>query len=126
MRVEFSESGNFNNTKDFLIRASHMSPKPVMDATGRQIVAALRQATPRRTGKTANGWQYTITSTGSGYTLEVHNSSHPETSANVALLLDEGHGTRNGGYVPGRHYIRPASHGLLLAGADRLLKGLGK
>lgn len=126
MRVGFSERGDFKKTQDFLIRASHMSPKPVMDATGRQIVSSLRQATPKRTGKTAAGWQYEITSTGKGYTLGVFNDSHPETSANVALLLDEGHGTRTGGYVHGFHYIRPASHSLLEAGADRLLKGLGK
>ena len=126
MRVGFSERGDFKKTQDFLIRASNISPKPVMDATGRQIVSSLRQATPKRTGKTAAGWQYEITSTGRGYTMGAFNDSHPETSANVALLLDEGHGTRTGGYVPGHHYIRPASHGLLLAGTNRLLKGLGK
>lgn len=126
MRVGFSETGDFKKTQDYLIRASHISPQPIMESTGDQIVSSLRQVTPRRTGKTAAGWQYEITSTGKGFTLGVFNDSHPETSANVALLLDEGHGTRTGGYVHGLHYIRPASHGLLEAGADRLLKELGK
>lgn len=126
MRVGFSETGDFNKTQEFLIKASNISPRPVMEETGSQIVSSLRQLTPKRTGKTAAGWQYEITSTGKGLTMGVFNDSHPETSANVALLLDEGHGTRNGGYVHGFHYIRPASHGLLEAGADRLLKGLGE
>jgi hypothetical protein len=33
---------------------------------------------------------------------------HIEKGVNIAIILQYGHGTRNGGYVQGRDYINPA------------------
>ena len=70
-------------------------------------VNALKAATPVESGATAAAW---------GYEIEVKKGSIDIywTNANVvngvpiAILLQYGHGTGTGGYVPGRDYINPA------------------
>lgn len=75
---------------------------------GEMGVQALVEATPKRTGETANSWYYEILETPTGVSI-VWNNSHVEKGyANIALLLQYGHGTRNGGYVQGIDYINPA------------------
>lgn len=126
MKVTMTQSGNFKKTTAFLTRLSRFTPRPIMTAAGRNMVSSLRSATPVRTGATANGWKFKVEKTGRGFEMYVYNTSHPETSANVAKILDIGHGTRNGGYVPGRHYIKPATHGLLIVGANNIKKAVSK
>lgn len=69
-------------------------------------VEALRQATPKDTGETANSWGYRIESDDSKTSI-IFTNSHVENGVNIAIILDYGHGTRNGGYVQGRNYIDP-------------------
>jgi hypothetical protein len=41
---------------------------------------------------------------------------------NIAIILQQGHGTRNGGYVQGIDYINPALKPIFDAMADRAWK----
>lgn len=68
---------------------------------------ALSKATPVDTGKTASSWSYEIVVTREGYTIYWDNSN-VNRGISIALLLQYGHGTRNGGFVEGRDYINPA------------------
>jgi len=72
-------------------------------------VQALSQATPRDSGDTANSWYYEIVQRPGYYAIHWLNS-HVEDPGRipVAVLLQYGHATRNGGYVQGRDYINPA------------------
>lgn len=71
-------------------------------------VKALKEATPKRTGKTAASWYYTIQKTRKGFSIEWHNSNITPTGENIAILIQRGHGVKGGGYVQGRDYIKPA------------------
>ena len=126
MKVTMTSNGNFKKTTRFLTRLSHYNPRPIMTSTGRNLVSSLHAATPVRTGETANGWKFKVEKTRNGYEMYVYNTAHPETGTNVARLLDVGHGTRNGGYIPGRHYIKPATHGLLIVGSNQIKKAVSK
>lgn len=88
----FSESLKINNK--FLA---------IMHKYGPKGVEALRNATPIRTGYTANSWDYSVENWGLSFS-----NSNVVNGVNIAILLQYGHGTRNGGYVEGIDYINPA------------------
>ena len=76
---------------------------------GEQGVKALSEATPKDTGKTSQSWGYEIEMPEPGkLRLVFTNSNVIDEWANVAILLQYGHATRNGGWVEGRDYINPA------------------
>lgn len=70
-------------------------------------VNALKAATPHDTGKTASSWSYEIKRTNNSITINFNNSNIVN-GVPIAIILQYGHGTRNGGYVKGRDYINPA------------------
>jgi hypothetical protein len=70
-------------------------------------VAALQAATPVDSGVTAQSWYYEIKKERDTYSI-IWGNSHVVDGAPIAVLLQVGHGTRNGGYVQGRDYINPA------------------
>lgn len=74
---------------------------------GQMGVEALRNATPVDTGVTASSWSYKIQNTGSGVEISWDNSN-VNNGVKIAVILQYGHGTRNGGYVRGVDYINPA------------------
>ena len=75
-------------------------------------VDALAAATPVDSGKTAASWTYEIRNEGGSIALGWNNGNVSNGWFNVALMLQMGHGTRNGGYVAGRDYINPALRGV--------------
>lgn len=108
MRIGVETKGDFQNITAWLKRVASNAPTATLNSLGKEGVSALRSATPKRSGQTAGGWGYKVKKTGRGWDIIWYNNSHPETSANVALLLQNGHGTGTGGYVPGQDYINPA------------------
>lgn len=71
---------------------------------------ALIDATPKDTGKTALSWNYEIVEDKEKglITLTFTNSNVVDDWCNVAIMLQYGHATRNGGWVEGIDYINPA------------------
>lgn len=106
--IKLSTSGNWDKTEQFLKKSSTLSNiKSTLSKYGDMGVRALSAATPIRTGETAASWTYEISVTGSKIEIAWSNSHKPY-GAPVALLIQYGHGTRNGGYVQGIDYINPA------------------
>ena len=70
-------------------------------------MAALSSATPIDSGETANSWSYEITNKDGSATITFKNSNI-QNGVPIAIILQYGHGTRNGGWVQGRDYINPA------------------
>ena len=86
----------------------HRRHMPILEEAGRKGVEALREATPKDTGLTANSWDYDITIDNAGITINWTNSNVQDGWFNVALSLQYGHGTGTGGFVEGVDYINPA------------------
>lgn len=99
--------GDFSNTEGLINRIKRMRVRAMLEDCGKEGVAALQEATPRDTGRTAESWDYEISENRDGYTLKWTNSNVHE-GVNIALILQRGHGKRNGGYVAGINYINPA------------------
>ena len=100
-------TGSFNKTEQFLKKANKASKTIDLTKYGEKGVAALQAATPTRTGKTASSWYYKIEKSGSTITLSFLNSN-VNRGVPIAIILQYGHGTNNGGWVQGRDYINPA------------------
>lgn len=79
----------------------------VLDKYGAIGVRALAEATPVRSGTTASSWYYKIKKTSSGPQI-VWSNRNVNKGVNIAVIIQYGHGTRNGGYVQGIDYINPS------------------
>lgn len=113
------QKGNLDKTRDFLKNAEKAMHSPIFDKYGNLGVAALANATPKETGLTASSWRYEVEQTSSGISL-VWKNDNVVNGFNVAVGIQYGHGTRNGGYVQGIDYINPAMKPLFEKIADDL------
>lgn len=105
--VIFKHKGNLKKTTRFLERMVKEEYLKNLDKYGREGVEALSLVTPVDSGKTAASWDYRIEKANGG-TKIVWTNSNVNNGVNIAIILQYGHGTRNGGYVQGRDYINPA------------------
>lgn len=108
--VRFKQRGNFKRTTRFfnaITGGKYLDA--ILNKYGMRGVEALAAATPRDTGKTAESWNYEIQKFGDGNVkITWTNSNINKDWFNVAMYLQYGHGTRNGGWVEGIDYINPA------------------
>ena len=116
--ISFRLRGSFDNTDRFLSRLKRGTPEDILRKYGERGVAALKSATPTDTGLTASSWYYEIVRNSRGLKLEFKNSNIQNEYAQIAILLQYGHATRNGGWVEGRDYINPALRPLFDQMAD--------
>ena len=123
--ITVESKGNFDNTEKLLKRIKSRDYLKVLDKFGQQGVTALSGATPTRSGKTASSWDYEVLVSGGGVTLQWTNSNI-NNGVSIAIILQYGHGTRNGGYVVGRDYINPTMRPLFDKMADEAWKAVIK
>ncbi len=105
--ISIKQKGDLSKTTKFLKKSSRFSRNIDLDKYGQAGVAALASATPIDTGKTASSWYYTIDKGDSSTTITFSNSNI-QNGVPIAIILQYGHGTGNGGWVEGRDYINPA------------------
>ena len=105
--ISFRHKGDFSKLTSFLERSKEAVNCGDLDKYAREGVAALASATPVESGNTANAWYYEITNTKRSATITFYNSN-VQNGIPIAIILQYGHGTHNGGWVEGRDYINPA------------------
>lgn len=105
--IRIRHRGDFHNTERFFKKAQKFNIRSILEKYGRAGVAALSSATPVDTGLTANSWNYEIEEKNSRVSIFWTNSNVNK-GVQIAVILQYGHGTNNGGYVQGRDYINPA------------------
>lgn len=107
MGIEFKTKGDWSVTRNFLARNKKIRLEDLYKY-GEEGVAALEEATPVDTGRTALSWYYRIVQ-GNGYIrIDFLNKNLGDGWAPIAILLQMGHATGTGGWVEGRDYINPA------------------
>ena len=105
--ITFRQKGDFSKLTRYLERAKEVVKLGDLDKFGREGVAALASATPVDSGKTASSWSYEIKHKNGSVSISFYNSNI-QNGVPIAIILQYGHGTRNGGWVQGRDYINPA------------------
>ena len=106
MRVTISNKGDFAKTFNFLNSSKNINIDSILDKYGKQGVSLLASSTPIDSGLTAQSWSYVIEKS-KGKTSIIWKNTNVVNGVNVAVILQYGHGTKNGGYVQGRDYINP-------------------
>ena len=105
--IEIRQKGDFKKSLTFFSHIKSWSVRPILEKYGKLGVERLADATPKATGKTAASWSYTVTKGKESITITWRNSNIVD-GVPIAVILQYGHGTRNGGYVEGVDYINPA------------------
>lgn len=105
--ISFRHKGDFSKTTRFLEKSRTVMRLGFLNKYGQRGVAALKSATPIDTGKTADSWYYKIENKNGSIAISFHNSNI-QNGVPIAIIIQLGHGTRNGGWVQGRDYINPA------------------
>ena len=105
--ISFNSKGDFKKTQSFLEKAKRLEIQSVLDRYGSVGVSALSSATPVESGATAIAWYYEVSIKRGAYTNTFFNSNVNK-GVPIAIILQYGHGTRNGGWVNGRDYINPS------------------
>lgn len=105
--IKILSTGNYSKANTFLQKMLSFAKLSDFDKYGRQGVEALKAATPKDSGETAASWDYEIIRSNGSVKINWFNT-HVEDGVPIAVILQYGHATRNGGYVQGRDYINPA------------------
>lgn len=105
--IKFRQKGDFSKLTRFLERAKEAIKIGDLNKYGEEGVKALSSMTPVDSGKTAESWYYKIENSNGKASITFCNSNFNE-GVPIAIILQYGHATRNGGWVQGRDYINPA------------------
>ena len=105
--ISFRQQGDFSKLTRYLEKAKNAVKIGDLEKYGREGVAALSSATPIDTGLTASSWKYEIEHRNGSVTISFLNTNI-QNGVPIAIILQYGHGTKNGGWVQGRDYINPA------------------
>ena len=127
MAIRFVHKGNFEKTTNFLTKAQRLDIRNILNEYGRRGVEELSKATPVDTGKTAEAWSYSIKMTNKGWAIYWENSSENQ-GIPIVVLIQYGHGTGTGGYVPPLDFINPTMNPIfdeITREIDQKLKGGG-
>lgn len=119
--IHITSRGDYSKATRYLERLKETARIGILDKYGKKGVQALADATPKDTGKTAESWEYDIVQRKGGVSLQFYNTNVND-GCPIAIILQYGHGTRNGGYVEGRDYINPAIRPVFDEMAEELWK----
>lgn len=131
LRVLHLESnGELRVTESWLRKLLRIDLETILGKYGSQGVELLAAATPKRTGLTAASWKYTtkISRNSDGgvrsASIEFSNTnlSTSKDKIPIIILIEYGHGTRNGGYVPPHPFITETIRPLFDELAEKLWK----
>lgn len=119
--LRLTTSGSFKNLETFFKKHQKVKLSSILSSYGQKGVAALASATPIDSGLTAESWSYQVEEKNGSSTISWSNSNDAG-GVPLVILLQYGHGTRNGGYVVGKDFINPAIRPIL----DALAEGAWK
>ena len=106
--IKITQKGDFKKTSKFLNFVSNGEYlRKRLDEYGKRGLKALKDATPKDTGKTAESWAYEIDYDSEGASITWTNSNENH-GIPIVILIQYGHATRGGTYVSGIDFINPA------------------
>jgi hypothetical protein len=108
MKISFESKGNFDVINGWLKHIIKIDPSVVANQIASEGKRSLSANTPIDTGETASGWVSEVKSNGTTTEIAWKNVAHPGAGVNIAKIIDQGHGTGTGGYIPPKPYIKKA------------------
>lgn len=125
MKMKIDNFG-FEKTTRYLEKMAKKNPSATMTSIGKTGVSMLSAATPVDTGRLASGWAFKVEKSSKGWELYWYNRAYPGVHPSLVTMLEYGHGTGTGGYVPGRHFVKRVSNSLLSQASKSLRKEMSE
>lgn len=122
--IKTTVKGSFEKTFKFLKAVKQKKFLKNLDKFGQEGVNALAAATPRDTGLTADSWHYEIKQNEWYTYINWYNTNLSKDWFNVALMIQKGHGTKQGVWIEGIDYINPAIQPIFKKMADDIWEGV--
>lgn len=119
--ISIRHKGDYAKLTRYLEKARKNARVNILDKYGKAGVEALASATPVDTGLTASSWYYKVDIKDNSASITFCNSNI-QNGVPIAIILQYGHGTGNGGWVEGRDYINPALQPIF----DKIVKDVWK
>lgn len=105
--IAIRQKGDFSRTKKYLSKASKGINMKKLEKYAIEGVNALKSNTPIGTGLTADSWYYTMENKDGRVKISFCNSNIQD-GVPIAIIIQYGHVTGNGGWVEGVDYINPS------------------
>lgn len=109
IKITCTTKGNFKKTLKKLDSLSDIDSLSMANlrACGDRGVEALKENTPKDTGKTANSWTYDIIKRKDRISIDWYNTNVND-GVNIAVIIQYGHATKDGKMIRGIDYINPS------------------
>lgn len=118
-------TGSWDNTQRWLTKLSRGEFYAKLDDIGRLGCDRLAEATPVNTATTAQSWAYKVKKSRSGASVIWYNTNVNK-GFNIAIMIQYGHGTGTGGWVPGFDYINGAIRPVYKTAIDKVFQEVMK
>lgn len=105
--IQFKQKGDFEKLDNFFRKATNVINMRIIKQYCDEGIRRLEKATPKDTGLTSESWSYDIKNQNGLITISFLNSNINK-GVPIAVILQFGHATKNGGWVEGIDYINPA------------------
>lgn len=106
MGVTVTYKGDLKNTMRYLKSSRKVIKMKNIEYFAQLCIERLQEETPVDTGLTQQSWKYSIERNKNEVLVNIENTNI-QNGINIAILIDTGHATRDGGYIYGLHFISP-------------------
>lgn len=123
--ARLKQKGDYNKTTNWLKKLKNANYDKIYHEYGRMGVQQLAAATPIDSGLTASSWEYDVIKDQDKVTIEWYNLNsvnNGKYTVNVAILIQYGHATKNGGFVSAYDFVNPAMKTVFEKMADSVWK----
>lgn len=104
--LKIKQKGDFSELDKFFKKSVKINKVNNITTIANECIRQLEMATPVDSGVTAKSWSYNIIRVKNKTTLEILNSNI-QNGVNVVILLEYGHASRSGKWIPGKNFVDP-------------------
>lgn len=105
MKVKYTTKGDFRISGSFLKNLSTLNVENRMEKLGKEVEEKLRERSPVDSGELKDSWNTTIEKGRHHISAVITNNAHIDQVNNLVYLIEYGHGTGTGGYVPPNPFV---------------------
>jgi len=104
--IKITQRGDLKKLDKFFKKSIKITKFRNIEEFARDCIERLKEVTPIDSGLTSESWGYIIIPRRNSKIIQINNTNI-QNGVNVALILEYGHGTRNGAWIEGKNYISP-------------------
>ena len=120
--IKIIAKGRLTKTKQFLSEAAEMDFRRIIEAYGKRGCELLKDATPKRTGKTSESWKYDVRYDKDGSVILSYLNTNMIGHTPIVKLIINGHLTSRGYWVEPNDFVTPTIQPIFSALAKDIWK----